>query len=82
MPPKKAWYNCYGKCNKIGNYAYLPAVMYNFDSPVGKYDEKWLKSKNLIKSFIKFSGYLGNIYVKWRIWISDRLFITTASKYV
>ena len=20
----------YGKCNKIGNYAYFPAVMYNF----------------------------------------------------
>ena len=23
-------YICYGKCNKIGNYAYFPAVMYNF----------------------------------------------------
>ena len=21
---------CYGKCNKIGNYAYFLAVMYNF----------------------------------------------------
>ena len=23
-------YICYGKCNRIGNYAYLPDVMYNF----------------------------------------------------
>ena len=25
-----SWSICYGKCNKIGNYAYFPAVMYNF----------------------------------------------------
>ena len=29
---------CYGKCNKIGNYAYFPAVI--ISSPIGKSDEK------------------------------------------
>ena len=67
-------YMCYGKCNKIGNYEYFPAVMYNFQSNW----EVWWKTK--VSS--NFPVILHNIYVKWRIWISDRLFITIASKYV
>ena len=65
---------CYGKCNKIGNHEYFPAVMYNFQSNW----EVWWKTKVLSN----FPVILHNIYAKWRIWISDRLFITIASKYV
>ena len=65
---------CYGKCNKIGNYAYFPAVMYHFYSN----REIWWKTKVLSN----FPVILQKIYVKWRIWMPDRLFITIARKYV
>ena len=71
---KYAICTCYSKCNKIGNYAYFPAVMCNFYSNW----EIWWKTKVLSN----FPVSLHNNYVKWRIWISDRLFITIASKYV
>ena len=33
-------YICYGKCNKIGNYAYFSAVVCIISSQIGKSDEK------------------------------------------
>ena len=58
---KTLWCICYGECDKSGDYAYSPAIMYNSRSYWGM----WLIWNNLSNSPV----ILYNIQVDWRMWI-------------